>query len=292
MHLKIGDSMLSLYAKKVLNESLINDVGYGDITTELIIPENHNSKGEIVIKEDAVICGLNFILDFLKDYHLKCNLRVKEGEFIERDSKVMEIEGNTRKILTLERTILNFLMHLSGIATKTYRVVKKVREINKKVRIACTRKTLPLLSPLEKYAVVVGGGDSHRFRLDDMVMIKDNHIEALGVEECFKRVKKVSFTKKVEIEVDSIHLLEKVLPYRPDIVLLDNFKPKEVEEALEVIGAFEDKVGYRPLVEVSGGIKENNILEYAKYEVDIISMGCLIHSAPAVDISLSIFKRE
>ncbi|AXI25651.1 nicotinate-nucleotide diphosphorylase (carboxylating) [Methanofervidicoccus sp. A16] len=282
--------MLSLYAKKVLNESLINDVGYGDITTELIIPEDHKSRGEIVIKEDAVICGINFILDFLRDYNLKCDLLVREGKFVEKDSKVMEIEGNTRKILSLERTILNFLMHLSGIATKTYRVVKKVREVNKKVRIACTRKTLPLLSPLEKYAVVVGGGDSHRFRLDDMVMIKDNHIEALGVEECFKRVKKVSFTKKVEVEVDSIYLLEKVLPYKPDIVLLDNFKPKEIGEALEIIGSFRDKVGYKPLVEVSGGIREDNVLEYAKYDVDIISMGCLIHSAPAVDMSLNILK--
>jgi len=282
--------MLSLYAKKILNESLINDIGYGDITTESIIPESHKSKGVIVVKEDAVICGINFISDFLRDYNLKCNLLVREGEFIEKDSKVMEIEGNTRKILTLERTILNFLMHLSGIATKTYKVVKKVREINKKVRIACTRKTLPLLSPLEKYAVVVGGGDSHRFRLDDMVMIKDNHIEALGVEECFKRVKKVSFTKKVEVEVDSIDLLKKVLPYKPDIVLLDNFKPREVEEALELIDTFEDKVGYKPLVEVSGGIREDNVLEYARYDVDIISMGCLIHSAPAVDISLDIVK--
>ena len=282
--------MLSLYAKKILNESLINDVGYGDITTELIVPEDHKSKGVIVVKEDTVICGINFILDFLKDYNLRCDPLVREGDFIEEGSKVMEIEGNTRKILTLERTVLNFLMHLSGVATKTYRVVKEVRKINKKVRIACTRKTLPLLSPLEKYAVVVGGGDSHRFRLDDMVMIKDNHIDALGVEECFKRVKRVSFTKKVEVEVDSIDLLERVLPYKPDIVLLDNFKPKEVGEALEVIDTFEEKVGYRPLVEVSGGIGEDNVLEYARYDVDIISMGCLIHSAPGVDISLDIVK--
>jgi len=282
--------MLSLYAKKILNESLINDVGYGDITTELIVPEDHKSKGVIVVKEDTVICGINFILDFLRDYNLRCDPLVREGDFIEGGSKVMEIEGNTRKILTLERTVLNFLMHLSGVATKTYRVVKEVRKINKKVRIACTRKTLPLLSPLEKYAVVVGGGDSHRFRLDDMVMIKDNHIDALGVEECFKRVKRVSFTKKVEVEVDSIDLLERVLPYKPDIVLLDNFKPKEVGEALEVIDTFEEKVGYRPLVEVSGGIGEDNVLEYARYDVDIISMGCLIHSAPGVDISLDIVK--
>ncbi|HIQ31878.1 MAG TPA: carboxylating nicotinate-nucleotide diphosphorylase [Methanothermococcus okinawensis] len=282
--------MLSLYAKKVLNESLVKDVGYGDITTELIIPEHHRSRGEIVVKEDAVVCGVNFILDFLRDYNLRCNLLVDEGEFLEGDNRIMEIEGNTRRILTLERTVLNFLMHLSGVATKTYRVVRKVREINKRVRVACTRKTLPLLSPLEKYAVVVGGGDSHRFRLDDMVMIKDNHIEVLGVEECFKRVKRVSFTKKVEVEVDSIELLERVLPYKPDIVLLDNFKPREVEEALEVIEAFRDKMGYRPLVEVSGGIREDNVLEYARYDIDIISMGCLIHSAPAVDISLNILK--
>ncbi|HID47231.1 MAG TPA: carboxylating nicotinate-nucleotide diphosphorylase [Methanococcaceae archaeon] len=283
--------MLSLYAKKILNESLMNDVGYGDITTELIIPEEHRSKGEVVVKEDAVICGVNFVSDFLRDHNLRCDLAVREGEWTERDRRVMEIEGNTRKILTLERTILNFLMHLSGIATKTYRVVKKVKEINERVKIACTRKTLPLLSPLEKYAVVIGGGDSHRFRLDDMVMIKDNHIEVLGVEECFKRIRRVSFTKKVEIEVDSIDMLREVLPYKPDIVLLDNFTPKEVEEALEVIEVFSIKLGYRPLVEVSGGIREDNILEYVKYDIDIISMGCLIHSAPGVDMSLNILKK-
>ncbi|MBW9222232.1 carboxylating nicotinate-nucleotide diphosphorylase [Methanothermococcus sp. SCGC AD-155-C09] len=284
--------MLSIYAKKILNNSLIEDVGFGDITSDYIIPKNHNSKGEIIVKEKSIICGINFIADFLKEHNLKYSILIDEGKLANENSKIMEIYGNTRKILTLERTILNFLMHLCGIATKTYNIVSMVRKINKKVKIACTRKTLPGLSPIEKYAVYVGGGDTHRFRLDDMVMIKDNHIEALGVDECFNRLKKVSFSKKIEVEVDSIELLEKVLPYMPDIVLLDNFKPEDIKGALEVINNF-GKIGYRPpIVEVSGGINEKNVMEYAKYNIDIISMGCLIHSAPAIDMGLDIKKNN
>ncbi|WP_292460860.1 carboxylating nicotinate-nucleotide diphosphorylase [Methanothermococcus sp.] len=282
--------MINEYAKKLLKESLIYDVGFGDLTTELIIPKNHESKAIIRVKENAVVCGINIVADFLDDYNLKYKTFVNEGDIVQKNTYIMEIYGNTKTILILERTILNFLMHLSGIATKTYNIVKMVREINKNVKIACTRKTLPMLSMVEKYAVYIGGGDTHRFRLDDMVIIKDNHIEAVGIEKCFKEIKKLSFSKKVEIEVDNLEQLKEVLKYRPDIVLLDNFKPDDIKNALNIINEFENKKGHRPLIEVSGGINEDNVMDYAKYNIDVISMGCLIHSARAVDMGLDLFR--
>ena len=283
-----GDKMINQYAKKILKESLIYDVGFGDLTTELIIPDNHKSKGIIKVKENSVVCGLNFIVDFLKDYDLQTNPLVNEGDYVEANTNILEIIGSTKKILTLERTILNFLMHLSGIATKTHNIIKMVRKINKKTKIACTRKTLPMLSTIEKYAVFVGGGDTHRFRLDDTLMIKDNHIEAVGIEECFKISKKLSFSKKIEIEVDNLEQLKEVLNYKPDIVLLDNFKPEDIGDALDIINKFESENNFKPLIELSGGINEKNVMDYAKYDVDVISMGCLIHSARAVDMGLDL----
>jgi nicotinate-nucleotide pyrophosphorylase (carboxylating) len=278
--------MIKDYALRILKESLRCDVGFGDITTELIIPKDLTCKGVIKSKEECIVCGLDFVVELFKSYDIECKPLVKEGDLVHGD--ILEVYGDARTILILERTVLNFLMHLSGIATKTYNVIKKVRQINKDVRIACTRKTLPMLSILEKYAVSVGGGDTHRFRLDDCVMIKDNHIVAVGIEKAFERIKKVSFTKKIEVEVDNLEQLKEVLKYKPDIVLLDNFKPEEVGEALGIIDNYEKEHNHRPIVEVSGGIKEDNVLDYAKYNVDVISMGCLIHSARAVDISLDV----
>lgn len=278
--------MLKNQALKILEESLNYDSGFGDLTTELVIPKDHVSSALFVAKEEAVICGLEFVVEFMEKHGLKCNLSIKDGDLI--FGQFLEVTGNTRNIITLERTVLNFLMHLSGISTKTNRIIKKVREINGTVRIAGTRKTIPGLSMVEKYAVFIGGGDTHRFRLDDMVMIKDNHIEAVGIGECFKRVKKLSFSKKIEVEVDTIEQLKEVIVYKPDIILLDNFNSESIEEALDLISKFEEKNNFRPLIELSGGINENNVLNYAKFDVDVISMGSLIHSAKAVDIGLDL----
>ncbi len=280
--------MINNYAKKILEESLMYDVGFCDITTEFIIPNNHKSKGILKVKEDSIVCGLDFVVDFLKDNKLHAEPLVNEGDFVKANTNILEVAGSTKKILTVERTILNFLMHLSGIATKTYNIVSIAKKINNKTKIACTRKTHPMLSVVEKYAVFVGGGDTHRFRLDDMIMIKDNHIEAVGIDECFKISKKISFSKKIEIEVDNLEQLKEVLKYRPDIVLLDNFEPEDIKNALDVIDKFESESKYRPLVEISGGITEKNIMNYLKYDIDVVSMGCIIHSARAIDMGLDL----
>ncbi len=281
--------MLKDYALKILKKSLEYDVGFGDITTNSIIPEGIKAKGVIKAKEKCVICGIDFIVAFFEEYGIKCKKLFNDGE--EAYGNILEFEGDARTILMLERTALNLLMHLSGIATITNRIVKKAKSVNKKVRIACTRKTLPLLSPLQKYAVYVGGGDTHRFRLDDCVLIKDNHIAIVGVKEAIKRAKEnVSFTKKIEVEVSNLKELREVLEERADIIMLDNFKPEDVEKALKIINDFERKTNFRPIVEVSGGIKEDNILEYARYNVDVISLGILTHSVKSVDMSLNIVK--
>jgi nicotinate-nucleotide pyrophosphorylase (carboxylating) len=279
--------MLKDYALKILKKSLEYDVGFGDITTNSIIPKGVKAKGVIKAKEPCIVCGIDFIVAFFEEYGIKCKKLFNDGE--EAYGNILEFEGEARTILMLERTALNLLMHLSGIATMTNRVVKKAKSVNKNVRIACTRKTLPLLSPLQKYAVYVGGGDTHRFRLDDSVLIKDNHIAIVGVREAIKKAKEsVSFTKKIEIEVSNLEELKEALEEKADIIMLDNFKPEEIEEALKVIDEFERKTNFRPIIEVSGGIKEDNILKYAKYNVDVISIGVLTHSVKSVDMSLDI----
>ena len=279
--------MLKDYALKILKKSLEYDVGFGDITTNSIIPKGVKAKGVIKAKEPCIVCGIDFIVAFFEEYGIKCKKLFNDGE--EAYGNILEFEGEARTILMLERTALNLLMHLSGIATMTNRVVKKAKSVNKNVRIACTRKTLPLLSPLQKYAVYVGGGDTYRFRLDDSVLIKDNHIAIVGVREAIKKAKEsVSFTKKIEIEVSNLKELKEALEERADIIMLDNFKPEDIEKALKIIDEFERKTNFRPIIEVSGGIKEDNILEYAKYNVDVISMGVLTHSVKSVDMSLDI----
>jgi nicotinate-nucleotide pyrophosphorylase (carboxylating) len=201
----------------------------------------------------------------------------------------MELEGDARLILSLERTALNLLMRMSGIATLTLNTLKKIREVNDNVILACTRKTTPGMQFFEKNAVKTGGGDTHRFRLDDCVLIKDNHIEIVGsVEEAITKAKNnVSFTKKIEIEVENLEDAVTAIKTGADIVMLDNMNPEEIKDILSSLESLD--LRNRALIEVSGGIKPDNIVEYAKTGVDVISTGYLIHSAKALDLSMEIF---
>ncbi|MBP2201498.1 nicotinate-nucleotide pyrophosphorylase (carboxylating) [Methanococcus voltae] len=291
--------MIKKHAIEILEKSLTYDVGFGDLTVETLIPKDLNCKAFVVVKENTKICGMDFVVEFLEKNGISCKKLYDEGDYIDFSNKsgksgkrikILEISGNAQKIITFERTILNFMMHLSGIATKTHQIVSIVKKINPNVRIACTRKTLPLLSIVEKYAVKVGGGDTHRYRLDDMIMIKDNHIEALGIAECMKRVKKVSFSKKIEVEVDNNTQLREVIKYHPDIIMLDNYNDLKIEEALLIVEDCNKLYNFKPIIELSGGITEKNVLSYAKHPVDVISMGCLIHSAKSVDMGLDLEK--
>jgi nicotinate-nucleotide pyrophosphorylase (carboxylating) len=218
-------------------------------------------------------------------------LKKKEGEIIHNGDIIMEIEGDARSILSLERTILNFLMRMSGIATLTMETLNKIRKVNKNIILAGTRKTTPGLQLFEKNAVKAGGGDTHRFRLDDCVLIKDNHIAVVGniKESLIKARKNVSFTKKIEIEVENLHDAISAAQNGADIIMLDNMEPAEVKKVLSSLE--EENLRENVMIEVSGGINPDNIVEYAKTSVDIISTGYITHSAKALNMSLELIMK-
>jgi nicotinate-nucleotide pyrophosphorylase (carboxylating) len=204
----------------------------------------------------------------------------------------MQLTGNAQTILSVERTLLNLLSRMSGIATATNKLAQKLKKAKSKARIAATRKSAPGLLYFDKKAIIIGNGDPHRLHLDDMVLIKDNHIAIVGSAlEAVKLAKaKVSFSKKIEVEVSKAADAVKVAEAGADIVMFDNFSPKQVKDAVELLKAagFFGKV----LLEVSGGVNSENLLEYAETQVDIISMGALTHSVKALDISLEITKSK
>ncbi len=266
--------------KKVL-EYLEEDLYYGDIT----FVEEKRVRAKIVSKDTGVIAGVRVAKIAFESFGVNVFESIRDGTRIKNGDTIMEIEGNSRDIIMLERTILNILMRMGGIATVTSEMVEKARSVNPRVRIAATRKTTPGFRIFEKMAVEIGGGDPHRFGLGDCVMIKDNHIAVAGdLVKAIRLAKLVSFTKKIEVEVKSID--EALIAAREgvDIIMLDNFKPREVEETINLLERenLRDKV----LVEVSGGITPKNVKEYAKTGVDIISSGYITHSARALDLSL------
>ena len=266
--------------KKVL-EYLEEDLYYGDIT----FVEEKRVRAKIVSKDTGVIAGVRVAKIAFESFGVNVFESIRDGTRIKNGDTIMEIEGNSRDIIMLERTILNILMRMSGIATVTSEMVEKARSVNPRVRIAATRKTTPGFRIFEKMAVEIGGGDPHRFGLGDCVIIKDNHIAVAGdLVKAIRLAKLVSFTKKIEVEVKSID--EALIAAREgvDVIMLDNFKPREVEETINLLERenLRDKV----LVEVSGGITPKNVKEYAKTGVDIISSGYITHSARALDLSL------
>lgn len=274
--------------KDILRQMVFEDIGFEDITTNALIPEDKDASGRIVAKENGIIAGIHQVSNLLGEFGIKCTIYKFDGNKIKNKDVIMEINGNARTILSLERTALNLLMRMSGIATLTYNTLKEIREFNKNVILACTRKTTPLFQVFEKKAVQIGGGDPHRFRLDDCVLIKDNHIEMVGnVEEAVKLAKrKVSFTKKIDVEVENLNDAIKAVNTGADIVMLDNMNPAQI---IEVISSLQrNGLRNKALIEVSGGIKPENIAEYAKTGADIISAGYLTHSTKALDLSLEL----
>ena len=288
---KIEDMFLprKILEKKLL-DMLAEDIGQGDITTALTIPAENMSEAQVVAKEAGVAAGIEEAKVLLESLGLKVETLASDGEKINPKQTLMKIRGNTRTILSTERTILNIVSRMSGIATTTRRLVEKLQKAKLGTKIACTRKTAPGLLYLDKKAVLVGGGDTHRLHLDDMVLIKDNHIAVAGsIEVAVKRAKEVgSFTKKIEVEVSSAEDALAAAKAGADIIMLDNFSPKQVEKAVSRLeeAAFSGKV----LIEASGGITAENILEFASKQVDIVSLGELTHSAKTLDLSLEITK--
>ncbi len=264
------------------------DIGFEDLTTNALINPDTIVKAKIISREAGILSGVELSSSIFQEFSIKTIIRKFDGEGVVADETVMEIEGDARTILSIERTVLNIIMRMSGISTITRKLVEIVRKVDNRVIVAGTRKTTPGLQFFEKEAIRLGGGDTHRFRLDDSILIKDNHIAIVGsVEKAVEKAKKyVSFTKKVEVEVESTgDALEAVIS-GADIVMLDNMDPNEVKNVVTVLD--NKKLRNKILIEVSGGINPDNILDYAKTGIDVISTGYITHSARSLNMSLEI----
>jgi nicotinate-nucleotide pyrophosphorylase (carboxylating) len=279
--------------RKVLEEKLkqilAEDVGKGDVTTAAVVPAGLTVEAAVVAKEAGIAAGIEETAILAESLGLSVKTEVVDGDEIKNGKVILRISGDAQAILSAERTMLNLLSRMSGIATTTRRLVEKLRKANLTAKIAATRKTAPGLLYFDKKAVLIGGGDPHRLRLDDMILVKDNHIAIAGnVETAVKKAKAASFSKKIEVEVTSATDALKAAEAGADIIMLDNFSPKQIREAVEAL----KKAGFfgKILLEISGGITEQNLLEYASTQVNIISMGELTHSVKALDISLEITK--
>ncbi|MET1125074.1 MAG: carboxylating nicotinate-nucleotide diphosphorylase [Archaeoglobaceae archaeon] len=269
--------------KKKILEYLEEDLYYGDVT----YVENKNVRAKIISNDNGVIAGVRVAKIAFESFGINVLDSMRDGDLVGEGDVIMEVEGSSKEILMLERTVLNILMRMSGIATVTAEMVEKARSVNPKVRIAATRKTTPGFRIFEKMAVEIGGGDTHRFGLGDCVMIKDNHIAVAGdLVKAIRLAKSASFTKKIEVEVKNAEEALIAAKEGVDIIMLDNFKPKEIEKVVELL----EKEGLRGrvLLEASGGITPENVKDYAKTEIDIISSGYITHSARALDLSLTI----
>jgi nicotinate-nucleotide pyrophosphorylase (carboxylating) len=280
--------------RRILEEKLLemlsDDVGQGDITTTLVVLPENTAQAEIKVKEAGVVAGIEEIKVLLDCLQLRAEALVSDGEKVRAQQVIMKISGNARTILTAERTLLNVLCRMSGIATITNRLIEKLQKAKLKTRVACTRKTAPGLLYFDKKAVFVGGGDPHRLHLDDMILIKDNHLALAGsVREAVGKVRaRVSFSKKIEVEVSSPNDALAAAEAGADIILLDNLSPKQVEKAVRLLK--ERDSSRRVLIEASGGITAENVLEFASTHVDIVSLGELTDSVKALDMSLEITK--
>jgi len=263
------------------------DAPFGDVTSDAVIPEGTRARAVIIAKQKGVIAGVEEAKALFQHFGVKVEVRKRDGEEVERGDTILELEGDARAILLVERTALNVMGRMSGIATEVRRLVKKVKAVNPKVRVAGTRKTL--LKPLDKRAIILGGGEPHRFSLSDAILIKDNHLALVPLEDAIKRAKAFSVYKVVEVEVERLEDAIKAAKAGADVVMLDNMKPEEIAETISAL----KREGLREKVkiEVSGGITPENIEEYARFDIDVISLGYLTHSVKNFDLSLEILQR-
>ncbi len=276
--------------RKLVKVALEEDVGTGDITTNLLIPESHKSCASIMSKEPSVVCGVDFVKEVFRqlDPKLTITIRKHDGDLVVHGDVIISLQGGTRAILTGERVALNYLSYLSAIATRTRDFCQAVKPYT--ACIMDTRKTTPGSRIIERYAVVCGGGVNHRFGLGHMVLIKDNHRAICAKKSSLADVVRLAHQKtsaKVEIEVDSLPELQDVLDASPEMILLDNMSPQDLKKAVRLTKArFPGK--NRPLLEASGGINIHNVRMAAATGVDRISIGALTHSRKAIDMTLEV----
>ena len=272
--------------EKIIEYMLAEDEGFGDITSNAVVEDGKVVTGSIVSKDEGILAGIDIIRELFEDYDVKVNFWLKDGTKISKGDILMSFSGDARTILLLERTALNLSMRMSGVATAANHYVDLVKDYD--VRVAGTRKTSPALGKFDKYALKVGGADTHRFGLDDMVLIKDNHIATCKspLDALLKAKENTSFSKKIEIEVESLDDAIECVKNGADIVMLDNMGPTEVENVIAELEKLD--IRHNSLIEVSGGITEKTIMDYAKLGVDIISIGALTHASRSLNFSLNI----
>ena len=273
----------SFIIKKHVNQALEEDIPFGDITTDSLIPENEELTCFLNTRVDGIFCGKDVFETVFKtiDENVQITFYKKDGDEIKKGEKLADIKGNARAILKGERTALNYVQRMSGIATETKKYADKLK--NYKASISDTRKTTPNFRYFEKYSVLIGGGTVHRFNLSDCVMIKDNHIKAAGsLTTAVERVKKViSHTHKIEVECDTLNQVTEAVICGVDIILLDNMDYKTMADAVKIING-------KAISEASGNVKYENLEEIAKTGVDIISTSAIVAGAKTLDLGLDI----
>ena len=272
-----------IYVDNLIKTALLEDINYCDVTTDYLIPAEQMGKGKLVAKAEGILCGVEVAARVFEliDSDIKIKILIKDGESVKYGDEIMRLEGRTASLLKGERTALNLIQHMSGIATAANQATKLVEGTN--ASIADTRKTLPGMRPLQKYAVMTGGAKNHRYNLSDAAMLKDNHIDAAGgiTAAVTALRKKIGLMTKIEVETRNLDELKEALAVGADIIMLDNMSPELMKEAVEITNG-------RAVLEASGGITNETLRAVAESGVDIISIGALTHSVKAFDISMYI----
>ena len=273
-----------------MRQMLRDDVGFEDITSNAVVDPYKIVTVFIQSMDVGIFAGGSIVTKLFEENDVEVKLSVMEGAPIGYFDVLMSVRGYARDVFRVERTALNLLMRMSGVATMANHYCELVKDYN--VIVAGTRKTMPGLSKFDNYALKVGGADTHRLRLDDMILIKDNHIKTCEspVEALKKAQDYVSFSKKIEIEVETIEDALECVVNSADIVMLDNMSPKDVKKVMNKL--IDLDIRYDSLIEVSGGITEDNIVEYAKTGVDIISIGALTHSARSLNFTMEVISQS
>ena len=272
-----------IYVDNIIKTALLEDMNYCDVTTDYLIPAEQEGEGKFVSKADGIVCGVEIAVRVFKilDENISFEILKNDGDQVKKGDEILRLKGKTAVLLKGERTALNLIQHMSGIATASNKYAKIVE--GTKASIADTRKTLPGLRPLHKYAVMTGGAKNHRYNLSDAAMLKDNHIDAAGgiTKAITKLRSKIGHMTKIEVETRNLDELREALAAKADIIMLDNMSPELMKQAVEITDG-------RAVLEASGGITDETLRAVAESGVDIISVGALTHSVQAFDISMYI----
>lgn len=281
----MGMILDSYLIRKTIDRALEEDLGWGDLTTDFLFHPNTQTSLDIMVREEGILAGLPLAIRLFLTLDQQAVIETfhQDGSFLTPGTKVASVHGSAAALLKAERTALNFLQHLSGIATQTNRFIRRVREISSKVRIVDTRKTTPGLRYLEKYAVRIGGGHNHRYNLSDAVMLKDNHLailrqQGLSLTTSIQQLRdKLPHTVTIEVEVDTLDLIPEILAAGVQTILLDNMSCETLSQAVKMVQG-------QVLLEASGNMTLDRVAAVAATGIDLISVGSLTHSVKALDI--------